>query len=321
MKRSIKNMAMTLSLGALMFGAWACGAQGQSSSPSGEGELEERDSPKQTSAPALKQYTSKADGFSTSSFWVESEQGVVVFDAQFLPEYAEALMAEIAAQTSKPITDVVISHANPDKYNGLEVIRAKHPEVKIWATPQIVARIKEVDAGKKGFFGPQYGERYPQGLVLPDELISAPQVLRRGSLEIELIPMGAGVSTAHLVSLIKSSGELVVGDLLHNKTHGWLAEGFSQQWLERLDALERLGAKRFLPGRGAPGGAELIAQQRDYLKGFQACVASELEGAGQEADIATIKACILARFPDHQIEAMVDFSIPGELEAQRARLD
>lgn len=316
MKRTIKNMAVTLSFGALMFGAWACGAQGPSSPPN-----EELEAPTPPSAPMLKQYTSKADGFSTSSFWVESEQGVIVFDAQFLPEYAEALMAEIAAQSSKPITDVVISHANPDKYNGLEAMRAKHPDVKIWATPQIVARIKEVDAGKKGFFGPQYGERYPQGLVLPDELISARQVLRRGSLEIELIPMGAGVSTAHLVSLIKSSGELVVGDLLHKKTHGWLAEGFSQQWLERLDELERLGGKRFLPGRGAPGGGELIAQQRDYLKGFQACVASELERAGQQADITNIKACIVSRFPDHQIEAMVDFSIPGELEAQRARLD
>lgn len=313
MKRSMKIMSATFALGVLMCGALACGAGSQSV---GE-EVEERAASKPAT---LKQYTSAADGFSTSSFWVEGDQGVIVFDAQFLPEYAEALLAQIASETDKPITDVIISHANPDKYNGLEVVRAKYPDAKIWATPQIVARIKEVDEGKKAFFGPQYGARYPQGLVLPDELISARHVLRRGDLEVELIPMGAGVSSAHLVSLIKSSGELVVGDLLHQQTHGWLAEGFSPQWLERLDELERLGATKLLPGRGAVSGPELIAQQREYLKGFQACVAQELERSSAEADIARIKSCVLARFPKYQIEAMVDFSIPGELEAQRAAM-
>ena len=67
MKRSMKIMSATFALGVLMCGALACGAGSQSV---GE-EVEERAASKPA---ALKQYTSAADGFSTSSFWVEGDQ-------------------------------------------------------------------------------------------------------------------------------------------------------------------------------------------------------------------------------------------------------
>lgn len=262
-------------------------------------------------------YTSPEDGFSTNAYWLETRDGVILFDAQFLPEHAAQLLTQIEAKSGgKAISDVIISHGNPDKYNGLEVILAKHPEAKVWATPEIVARINEVDPGKRGYFGPLYGERYAKTLVLPDTLVTSRQRLDRGGVTLELIPMGAGVSSAHLVTLINGEA-LVVGDLLHEQTHGWLAEGFSDQWLARLDELSALGAARFYPGRGHVGDASLISAQREYLLGFQRCVGAQVAQEDDAAAQDLIKRCVIEAFPTYSIEAMIDFSVPGERARQR----
>jgi glyoxylase-like metal-dependent hydrolase (beta-lactamase superfamily II) len=265
---------------------------------------------------AVRQYTSPADGFSTSSSWFETRDGVVIVDAQFLPEYAEALLAQIAAATDKPVTAVIVLHGNPDKYNGLEVIRARYPQAELISTPAVVARIKEIDAGKRGYFGPQYGDRYAQTLVLPDALVSAREVRELGGVAVELVPLGAGVSSAHLVVKLPATGDVFVGDLLHHQVHGWLAEGFSDQWLERLDEIAALEPVRIHGGRGASTGPEGLVEQARYLKAFQACAAAQL-GAAAEAAPAAVKACVLGAAPGYQLDMMVDFSVPGELERQR----
>jgi glyoxylase-like metal-dependent hydrolase (beta-lactamase superfamily II) len=266
----------------------------------------------------VNQYTSPGDGFSTSSSWFETEDGVVILDAQFLPEYAEALLDQIAARTDKPVTDVIVLHGNPDKYNGIAAIRARFPQVHVLSTPAIVARIKEIDAGKRGYFGPQYGDRYPAELVLPDALISAREVRELGGVSVELIPMGAGVSSAHLVVRLPATGDVFVGDLLHHEVHGWLAEGFSDQWLTRLDEIAALTPTRIHGGRGASTGPDGLAEQARYLKAFQTCVTPHLAEAA-EAAAPAIKACVIEAAPGYAMDMMIDFSSPGELARQQQR--
>lgn len=310
----MKNL-MIITVAALSILSVACG----SSAPAPQGDAPTREA--RVGDTIVRSYTSAPDGFATNSHWVETEEGVIVFDAQFLPEYAEALLDEIGASTSQPVTDVVVLHANPDKYNGLAVFQERFPDARVWSTAEIVSRIEEVDPGKRAYFEPQYNERYPARLVLPGELVSSRTRIERGGVSVELIPMGAGVSTAHLVARVEGTGEVIVGDLLHNEVHGWLAEGFSDRWLDRLDELAGLEPTVLYGGRGVSGGPELIEAQRVYIEGFQGCVG---EFAGQELDeqaSARIKECVVGKFGSYQIDVMIDFSVPGEHARQSAKAD
>ena len=69
-------------------------------------------------------FTSDAAGFDTHSFWLDTGREVVVFDAQFTAARAEKLIAEIRSKTSHPIRFVVVTHPNPDKFNGAAAFQA-----------------------------------------------------------------------------------------------------------------------------------------------------------------------------------------------------
>ena len=73
---------------------------------------------------SLFMFTSDAAGFDTHSFWLDTGREVVVFDAQFTEELAGKLIAEIRSKTPHPIRFVVVTHPNPDKFNGAAAFQA-----------------------------------------------------------------------------------------------------------------------------------------------------------------------------------------------------
>ena len=68
-------------------------------------------------------------GFFTKTYFYDTGSEVVAFDAQFTPELAEAAIASLREQTDNPITSLVITHPNPDKFNGAPAFQAEGAEV------------------------------------------------------------------------------------------------------------------------------------------------------------------------------------------------
>ena len=89
-----------------------------------------------------------------------------------------------------------------------------------------------------------------------------------------------------------------VGDLINPENHAWLELGFIDEWVARLEEIRALNPKRIFPGRGAPGGIELIDKQVQYLRYVQQAVWDE-KPAGQLGWITKLKLQrnIEARFP------------------------
>src|SRR5215204_1841763 len=67
---------------------------------------------------ALYTFDSGEAGFFTKTYFYDTGSEVVAFDAEFTPELAEAPIAALREQTGNPITYLVITHPNPDKFNG-----------------------------------------------------------------------------------------------------------------------------------------------------------------------------------------------------------
>ncbi len=213
---------------------------------------------------ALAAFTSDAAGFDTHSFYWDTGREVVVFDAQFTEPLAEKLIAEIKANTKSPITYVVVTHPNPDKFNGVRPFQALG--AKVVASESTAAAIPEVHAYKKYYFvnvTKQFTEEtYPQEAKV-DVTFAGDYVLPlEGGAEVRLHELkSAGVSTTQTVAHIPALKALVVGDLIHVKAHAWLEGGIKagkpapdlESWKRALDELLAYDGATVYGGRGEPG--------------------------------------------------------------------
>lgn len=287
-------------------------------------------------APAgqLHVFTSDAAGFNTHSAWYDDGKEVTVVDTQFVPAIAEKLVADIHRQTKSPITRVIVTHPNPDKFNALSVF---HKEgAQSIASAKTAAAIPGTDTYKRTFWVKHVkaftDESYPK--VEPVKLtFSGQMTIRLKSGEtLSLFELGApGISSNQTVVRIDSSGDLVVGDLVHTKTHAWLEGGIVDGkpvpslagWRADLKKLPALGNGKVYGGRGdfIPV-KEAVAQQIAYLDQAEGIVdryltdlgskRSELaDSAMQGAHYAAIQAQFVKAFPDYAMPDLIGYSVYG----------
>src|SRR5437868_14591950 len=102
------------------------------------------------SAGELHVFTSDAAGFNTHSIWYDDGKEITVVDTQFTPVHAEALLADIRKQSALPVTRVIVTHPNPDKFNALSVFHKAGAESI--ASAKTAAAIPVVDRYKRYFF-------------------------------------------------------------------------------------------------------------------------------------------------------------------------
>jgi glyoxylase-like metal-dependent hydrolase (beta-lactamase superfamily II) len=203
-------------------------------------------------------FTSGAEGFDTRSYWVDSGDEVIVLDAQFLPSLAEELLAEITAATDSPVTKVVVTHPNPDKFNGAPVFQALGAELIM--SEATAAALAEVHAYKEAYFvgAGMFAEGEYPALPTPDLTFSgALDLPLSGGRTLRLTELSTGgVTTTQTVAALDDA--VFVGDLVAGRAHAWLeggiVDGVATPDLPAWDA----GARRRdgLPrsGRGAARG-------------------------------------------------------------------
>lgn len=249
-------------------------------------------------APVVHRWQSSDSGFHTNSWWLDTGAEVVVFDAQFTPELAEALVADIQAATDSPITTLVITHPNPDKFNGAPVFQELGATVV--ASAATVAAMPGVHAYKEAYFtgvGMFEAGAYPALPTVDQTFETALTVELEGTdlpLELSVLDHG-GVTTTQTVARI--GDEVFVGDLVAEQTHAWLEGGIVDgaarpdlgAWSAALDeTLALVGPDAVIhPGRGAAASAGVVLPaQRDYLADAEEIVRAVL---AEEADpVATL---------------------------------
>lgn len=211
--------------------------------------------------------------FPVSSEIVSGKKEVVLIDAQFQRNDAQALVEKIKA-TGKKLTTVYISHSDPDYYFGLDVIRAAFPEAKIVATAPTVAAIKATMEGKLAYWGPILKENAPAKLVLP-------AVLKGDELRVDGQPLkikGLQGPTPERSYVWVPSLKTVAGGIpVLSGIHVWVADTQTresrQQWLDTLRDIEALKPTTVIPGHyigPLPKGTQAVQFTANYLKTFEA---------------------------------------------------
>ena len=236
-------------------------------------------------------------GFFTKTYFYDTGSEVVAFDAQFTPELAEAAIASCGNRPTIPITYLVITHPNPDKFNGAPAFQDEGAEVI--ASEATDAAIPGVHAYKKAGFvgmGMFTEETYPQQATV-DETFSGTHTLELGDGKtVELSELSEpGVSSTQTVAFIPELNALIVGDLVHHKLHAWLEGGIvngqatpDHRGLDRRSAgagddLRRgSGADRLRRTRRAAPLSEAVADQIAYLERADQIVTDYVAGLGDK---------------------------------------
>jgi glyoxylase-like metal-dependent hydrolase (beta-lactamase superfamily II) len=286
--------------------------------------------------PSVYVFESDANGFNTRTVFVDSGAAVAAFDAQFTPQLADAAIAFLRAKTKSPLRYLIVTHPNPDKFNGLASFKAAGATVV--ASEATAAAMPDVQRYKKAFFvetAKMFTDASYPALGTIDRTF-------RGKLDLDLgrgtrIALAElaqpGVSSTQTVAYVPQAKALIVGDLVHHKAHAWLEGGLVggrptptvAGWIKDLRELEaRYGkdAPTVYGGRGeaAPLGVAIPAQIA-YLEKADAIVSayvaklgaarSELATAKAGAHFAALQKELEAAFPDYALGYMIQYGVYG----------
>lgn len=283
-------------------------------------------------------HTSGEAGFVTHSHWIDTGEEVVVFDAQFTPELAEEVAKSIESKTDSSIRYLVVTHPNPDKFNGASVFQERGAQVVTSAAT--AAAMAAVHAYKKAYFvgaGMFTDQTYPK---LPTIDVTFDKVLSldlnaKASITLQVL-QNSGVASTQTVAYAREANALFVGDLVHHKVHAWLEGGIVNgsaepdlvSWMRSLGELVSLAPQstRVFGGRGHITTLEdAVTSQQEYLSEVERLAnayvaalpdASVLGGAEAAEHQATLAQQVKDAFPSYELGFLVDYSIYGLLNSK-----
>jgi glyoxylase-like metal-dependent hydrolase (beta-lactamase superfamily II) len=278
-------------------------------------------------------FTSDAAGFDTHSFWLDTGREVVVFDAQFTETLAKEVIADIRAKTKSPIKYVVVTHPNPDKFNGASAFQAIG--AKVVASEATAKAIPGVHAYKKYYFvnvAKSFTEEtYPAQAKIDVTFSGDYELPLAGSFNVKLHELGhRGVSSTQTVAFVPEMNALVVGDLVHHKAHAWLEGGIVDgkpvpdlaSWKLALNELRAYEGATVFGGRGQTAPVEdAVTAEQQYLDRMNALIMSYVAGLGAAKSellgpkagdhYKKIAALAAQEAPDYALPYMIEYGAYG----------
>lgn len=285
---------------------------------------------------ALGVFKSDNSGFDTKTFFYDSGEEIVVFDTQFTPALAEDFLTYIRSQSDSVISHVVITHPNPDKFNGISVFQ--NLGAKIVASKKTADAMPGVHAYKKQFFvgaGMFTKESYPTLGSIDVTFEEEFEIVLSGGDRVKLKELGApGVSSNQTVAYIEKTNSLIVGDLIHHKAHAWLEGGIVEgsaapslaSWKNLVQSLESVsGSSKSLVygGRGEVDSLDVVAAaQVKYLQTADQLVENYLtinrlnvedfsSNDVANSHYAKITKEFENKFPEYELSYMIQFGVYG----------
>jgi glyoxylase-like metal-dependent hydrolase (beta-lactamase superfamily II) len=256
-------------------------------------------------------FTSTPGEMDTNSFLIETAASVVAIDTQFLGTPARQFRAMLDA-IDKPLRSVVITHPHPDHFNGTDVFLEGLTDIPILSTQETLKGIHACATKVREKWLPMYGEEYPVITRFPNLIIGRRHTLTFDGTEIIIDSIGPGEAIDISIVYVPESRDLILGDVLYDRTHAWILEQHSREWLVQLEDIKNRypDAKTVYSGHGGSGAMSMLDDQAAYIRRFREIVA---EGASDNAMTPKQKSAVVARikktYPDFKQDWWVAINV------------
>ncbi|MEO8164141.1 MAG: MBL fold metallo-hydrolase [Betaproteobacteria bacterium] len=239
-----------------------------------------------------------------------TNDGVVVVDSHSKPSAALALYREIQAITKQPIKRIINTHFHWDHWQGNQVYAQAFPDLEIISSEQTRANMTKPDAGAGGLsyiekqleLVPKEIEKLGNDLAsardatlklrlqanlrqteayleelrqlkpsLPTRTVDQTVSLNVGDREIQILLLGRGHTDGDVFIHLPREKVVATGDALID----WMPfmnDGFPEDWVRTLDALEKFDFTQIIPGHGDVLPKEQLQFFRGYLTDLIAAI-------------------------------------------------
>jgi glyoxylase-like metal-dependent hydrolase (beta-lactamase superfamily II) len=261
-----------------------------------------------------KVFTSTPEGISVTSTLVYGEKDAILIDPQFLLSEAHKVAAMIL-ESKRNLTTVYSTHAHPDHYFGLAVMKPSFPGARLVALPAVVTGIRNGWETRYKFWSPTYGTNLPStGPILPDELQGTTLTLEGRELQVFGGVQGDGPNNSFV--WIPSIRTVVAGDIVFGGVHFGVPSGNSRtEWLKTLDQIAALKPAVVIPGHQVPGAKNdlsAIEFMKTYMQAWDKAVASS-----KSAD--ELRAQMKKLYPDLGMENQLNNGAQAAFQPARGR--
>src|SRR5262245_12438030 len=241
---------------------------------------------------------------------IETNDGLVVVDSHSKPSAAQALYRDVQGVSKKPVKKVINTHFHWDHWQGNQVYAQSNPGLEIIASERCKARLTDPNAmnGGTAFIDKQISnmpgeidklkaeiqkasdaavktrlennlaqaEAYLAELKtmkppVPTRTVSQTVKLQEGGREIHLMLVGRGHTDGDLYIYLPKEKVLVSGDAVVDRMP-FIGDGYPEEWIETVVALEKLDISQIIVGHGNPTPKSHLPFFRGFLTDLVAAV-------------------------------------------------
>jgi glyoxylase-like metal-dependent hydrolase (beta-lactamase superfamily II) len=255
--------------------------------------------------------TASPGGFLVTATIVSGEKEAILIDSALTLADAHRVVGALL-DSKKSLTTVYVTHAHPDHYFGLEVIKQAFPKAKLVALPATIAEIKETWQGKVKQWSPMYGDNLTSHPVIPSPLKGTTLTVDGQTLEVHGGVQGDAPNNSYV--WIPSIKTVIAGDIVYAGVYPWTAEtnvDTRKAWLKTLGELAALAPTTVVAGHKEPAhkdDATAINETRAYLRVFDEVVAAS-KSAGE------VESKMKAKYPKLALDVILHIGATAQFPA------